>query len=227
MQIRRRFPREMAFYLIFLPHCGGMETHTNMKAIGRLIVSALVAALLLSLTSCGKAPTEDEAKKIAEELIKASCELNAIYFGEGMPHSEPAATSIYADVTDDAPYLTEDELRAATSAVFTENYAESIFSVYLGGYSDEDTGDVIFPRYVENGDRLTINLNIEPLVEKERTYDFSTAVLKKCRSKLIVIEYTTLIDGKEDCKVEVTLRLVNVTKDGEKVKEWRVDSPTY
>lgn len=198
-----------------------------MKTIGRLIVSALAAAFLLSLTSCGNAPTDDEAKNIAEELITASYELNTIYFGEGMPHYEPASTSIYADVTDDAPYLTEDELREATSAVFTENYAESIFSMYLGGYSDDDTGDVIFPRYIESGERLTINLNIEPLVEKERTFDFSTAVIKKCRTKLIVIEYTTLIDGIEDCKVEVTLRSVSVTKDGEKVKEWRIDSPTY
>lgn len=198
-----------------------------MKTIGRLIVFALAAALLLSLASCGKAPTDDEAKKIAEELITATYELNKIYFGVGMPHSEPASTSIYADVTDDAPYLTEDELRAATLSVFTENYAESIFSMYLGGYSDDETGDVIFPRYVETGDRLTINLKIEPLTEKERTFDFSSAVIKKCRSKLIVIEYTTLIDGKEDCKVEVTLRSVSIEKNGEKVKAWRVDSPTY
>ncbi len=182
--------------------------------------------MMLSLSSCAEPPTEDEAKSIAESLIVASYELNRIYFGEGLPYVEPDGNSIYADVTDDAAYRTEAELRLATLAVYTELYADSIFRMYLSGYSD-DTGSVIYPRYVESGDRLTVNLNVEPLISGERTYDFGSAVIKKCTAKLIVIEYDTFVDGEHDIKVEVTLRFGEITSDDGTVTAWRIDSPTY
>lgn len=193
----------------------------------KLILFILTSLLILTFSSCAEPPTEEEAKSIAEALIKSSYELNRIYYGEGLPHVEPEANSIYADVTDDAAYLTEDELREATLAVYTELYADSIFRMYLSGYSDEDTGSVIYPRYVESEDRLTVNLNIEPLISGERTYDFGSAVIKKCKAKMIVIEYDTYVDGEPDIKVEVTLRPQKIERDDYTVTEWRIDSPTY
>lgn len=184
----------------------------------------LVLALsLLCLSSCVEKLTQEEAIAVANELVSASIELNEIYYGEGLPYStEDSMAVIYAPVTDEAKYLTEAELKEATLSVFTENYANSIFAMYLTGYSDDD-GGIIYARYVDNGERLTINVNSEPLVENTRTYDYDSVEIVKLRRKKIVVSYDTFVNGVADVKVEVTL----VLSDTESGTVWRIDSPTY
>ncbi len=190
----------------------------------KLIILILLVSVLC-LPSCVKKLTEEEAIATANALVEASIPLNEIYYGKGLPYDKSADDKalLYAPVTDLAAYLTEGELREATLKVFTEEYAESIFTMFLTGYSDEETGGVIYARYVDNGERLTVNLGAEPLVEKERTYDLSSAEIVKLKRKMITVSYNTLVDGKEDIKVEVTLRLCE-TETG---NVWRIDSPTY
>lgn len=186
-----------------------------------LILLTLIS--MLCLPSCVEKLTQEEALAVAGELVSASLELNEIYYGEGLPYTdEDDAAVMYAPVTDEAKYVTEAELREATLKVFTEAYATSVFSMYLTGYSD-DEGGVIYARYIDNGERLTVNLQAEPLVENTRTYDLDSGKIIKLRRKMIVVEYDTFVDGVSDGKVEVTLRLV----DSESGKVWRLDSPTY
>ncbi len=191
-----------------------------MKKNITLFLAIVIAALCL--TSCAKKLSEDEALSMAETLVKASLPLNEVYYGAGLPYDKSADDKavMYAPVTDAAAYKTEDALRQATLDVFTEQYAETLFMMYLTGYSDEATGGVIYARYVDNGERLTVNLSSEPLIEKARTYDFSTAEIEKLKRKEIVVSYETLVGGEGDVRVEVTFRL---TDEG----EWRIDSPTY
>lgn len=178
---------------------------------------------MLCLTSCVKKLTDEEALAVAGELVTASLELNEVYYGKGLPYSDEDDEAVmYAPVTDEAKYITEAELREATLAVFTENYATSVFSMYLTGYSDED-GGVIYARYVDNGERLTVNLQSEPLVAHTRTYDLDSAEIVKLKRKMIIVAYDTFVDGEPDVRVEVTLRLVE-TENG---SVWRIDSPTY
>ena len=196
-----------------------MKTVNEMK---RFLILILILSMLC-LPSCVKKLTDEEALAVAGELVTASIELNEIYYGKGLPYADDDdAAVMYAPVTDEAKYITEAELREATLSVFTENYATSVFTMYLTGYSD-DEGGVIYARYVDNGERLTVNLQSEPLVEHTRTYDLDSAQIIKLRRKMIVVSYDTLVDGKPDVKVEVTIRLVE-TENG---NVWRIDSPTY
>ncbi len=199
--------------------------YDTMKKIFICVIALMLAAASVCFTSCGEKLSEDEALATAEALIKASLPLNEIYYGEGLPYDKEADDKavMYAPVTDGAAYITETELREATLEVFTEQYASSVFAMFLTGYSDDETGGVIYARYVDNGERLTVNLSAEPLVEKARSYDFSTAKIVKLKAKEIVIEYETLVDGEKDIAVEVTLKLDK--RDGGDV--WRIDSPTY
>lgn len=183
----------------------------------------ILALSMLCLSSCVEKLTQEEAIAVANELVSASIDLNEIYYGEGLPYStENSMAVVYAPVTDEAKYLTEAELKEATLSVFTENYSNSIFAMYLTGYSDDD-GGVIYARYVDNGERLTVNVQAEPLVEKTRTYDLDSAEIVKLKRKKIVVSYDTFVDGVADVRVEVTL----VLSDTESGMVWRIDSPTY
>lgn len=191
--------------------------------------ASIIALLLLfvMLAGCASGPSDDEASKIVSDLVRASYEMNIIYFGDGMPSvadvNDDTPVSFYSDLTDDAPYLTEAELREATLGVFTENYASVIFETFLSGVSDPDSGGVVFARYVEQGDRLTKKVEYEPLAPKMRTYDLENITIKRSRADYITATLKSYVDGVKDVDVTVTIRLEE--RDGENV--WRLDSPTY
>lgn len=193
-----------------------------------IIALILALAMLIGvLTGCAGGPPDDEAAKIVADLVRASYEMNIIYFGDGMPSradsGDEGKVGFYSDLTDDAPYLTEAELREATLRVFTENYSSVIFETFLSGVSDPDSGGVVYARYVEQGDRLTKKVEYEPLAPKTRTYDLKNITIERSRSDMITATLKSYLDGAPDVNVRVTVRLEE--RDGEKV--WRLDSPTY
>ena len=173
-----------------------------------------VIALFILLTSCAGGVPEDEAAGIVSELVEASLPLNEIYFGEGMPVEEDGYGA-YRAVTDDAPYLTEAALREATEAVFTGSYSEYLFGMFLTGYSDDDVDGVVYARYVENGDRLSMRVagDVEKIPARE--YDMDSIVIIRTTKDTIEAEITS-DDG---TVVDVTARLEDAG--------WRLDSPTY
>ena len=200
-------------------------------------VVAFLAAILMSVSvfGCAEGPSDDEAAAIVADLVEKSLELNVIYFGEGMPaeaDGDEDYVGYYSRVTDDAPYKTEEELREATLNVFTEKYSLVLFTTYLTGISDPDSGSVVYARYVENEDRLMKKTDYEPLVTYIRTYDLENITITRSTPDEIKATLSSFVNGVKDEEnvVEVTVRLEERKNEetGEKLGSvWRLDTPTY
>lgn len=209
----------------------------------KIILFALAAITVIALCSCGGAKySEDEIKTALNELLPASYELNEIYFGKGLPISDDKDTLDefysgfdsdieminYHPVSADCPYRNETQLREATLAVFTEDYAEYLFQRAFAGISAEmqnvdgltEVHNAIYAMYIEENGVLTVRLNLEedalPLGREFKT-DALNIIAQK--DNVVVVSVPTFIDGVYSMEVE--LRLVK-TPDG-----WRLDSPTY
>ncbi len=176
----------------------------------KFISVLLIISVMMPLSGCAKGLPDDEAAAVVAELVEASLELNVIYFGEGMPaeaDGDENFVGFYSRLTDDAPYLTEKELRQATLDVFTEAYAAVIFQTYLVGINDDGSGGTVYARYVENGDRLTKKTEYEQLAPKARTYDLENIRIVKSTPEYITATLQSYVEGKADAEVTVTLRL--------------------
>ena len=208
----------------------------------------LLITTLLLLSSCGGKMSEAEVSAVLGELIPASYPLNEIYFGEGLPISDDRAdveafysavgmdndiSLNYHPVSPEAAYTTVEEIRAATLEVFSESYANYLFTMAFDGLSsvfNEDTEEqltqtVSYARYMETDGILTVRMNIgEEAMPLNRTYD--TNDIEIIRDKLngshgyLLAEVQSYVDGQPDVKVEVKL-----VKNAE--GQFRLDSPTY
>jgi len=206
-----------------------------------LILLAVLAAVVL--TSCGGTP-ETEIAAALETLIPASMELNVIYFGEGLPISSDRETAEafyesmgagaeislnYHPVSPDAPYQTIDEIKTATLEVFSESYADYLFTMAFEGLStvfDEGTEtqvtkNVSYARYLETDGLMTVRMNIhEEAFPLNRTYDPADFSVLREKNGYILVEVQSYVDGVPDERIEV--KLVR-NADG----AFRLDSPTY
>ena len=208
----------------------------------------LLLSLLLLLSSCGGSVSEAEVSAVLAELIPASYPLNEVFFGEGLPISDDRAdveafysavgmdndiSLNYHPVSPEAPYTTVEEIREATLAVFSESYANYLFTMAFDGLSsvfnenteEQLTQTVSYARYMETDGILTVRMNIgDEAMPLHRTYD--TNDIEIIRDKLsgdhgyLLVEVQSYVDGQPDVKVEV--KLVK-NADG----QFRLDSPTY
>jgi len=212
----------------------------------KILFLALVLTLICSvfLVSCKEEVKYDEAeiKAALEELLPKSYELNVIYFGEGLPISddreviEEFYNSFESDieqinyhpVSADSPYQTEADLRAATLAVFTEDYSEYLFQRAFAGISGQlqniegetVTHNAMYAMYIEMNGVLTVRLNLgDEAIPLGREYAVDEMTVKSQKNGTVVVEMPTYYNGGLDLYVEV--RLVK-TENG-----WRLDSPTY
>ena len=205
----------------------------------KIISSVLAVLLLLGCVSCAKTKyTEDEIKAALESLIPASAELNEIYFGEGLPISgdedeyaeyyDSLDTDVdtlgYEPVAEDAKYHTEAELREATLAVFTEDYASFLFDrAFIGfsvTYDDETTVSAAYAMYIEMDGVLMKRVSVkDDAIPLGREYSIGELVIAKQKDDYVIVDVPTTVDGQTD--VTVRLKLV-MTAD-----VWRLDSPTY
>lgn len=193
-----------------------------MKKITVIILSVLMLSSFL--VSCGDVGyTEEELFDTAKGLIEASYEINEIYFGEGLPAKDQTSISsaLYAPVTDDCPYHSTSELKAAAQKVYTEDYCTILFKRGFEGTSLESEAKVVYARFIDDFDgSLTVRRDIgETALKVGRTYDFSTMKAEKMKKDEAVVTVTSLVDGKEDVSVTVTLKLESAG--------WRLDTPTY
>ena len=194
------------------------------KTLSIALALVFAAVLPISFVSCAAVPTEDEAIEIIENLLPRTYLLNEIYFGKGLDYIDDGSEGRYMPVSDDSPYLTEEELRTATEAVFSSDYSEAIFDIYLTGYSDDDTGSIIYARYYEYGDRLYIDTEAEVLVSSERTYDLESVEITSISSRFIVFTAQSYLDGTADEVIEIT---ITSEKDDDGETIWRINSATY
>ncbi len=195
---------------------------------------AALCVLLLALTACGKSGlTADEIRTLCEDLVEESYSLNDVYYGDGLPYEEDEAvleellgvgagslSLSYLPVAADAPLKSEDEIRAATEKVFSPEMCAMLYEIAFSGVSTEDESKVAFARYIQQGDYLTVRVDLkESAVDVGRTYNFDEMTVLVDEANRIRVELPSEVDGKKSVNVKITLVK---TADG-----WRLDSPTY
>lgn len=198
-----------------------------MKTTSRILAAVLGMVLVVCLSACGSGLSEAEIRSTFAALIDDSLALNIVYFGEGLPSiadDDEAVNSWYLPVSDDAPFQTEAEIRAATKAVFTTDLCEHLFTLGFTGMSvEDDDGErqtVTFARYIEQDGMLTVRTDLdEDAINVHRTYDYESMTILIDEGDCIIASFPTFLDGEPSVSVKVTIKK---TPDG-----WRLDSPTY
>ncbi len=217
-----------------------MEKRKTMK---KLYLAVLAAILCLTCTACGGVD-EAEVAAALETLLPASYPLNVVYFGEGLPISDDredvekfyaatgAANDIslnYHPVSPDAEFTSIEQIKEATLQVFSDAYAEYLFTMAFNGLSSvfnegtetQHTQTVSYARYMETDGYFTVRMNIaEEAFPVNRTYDAADFEIVRERDGYILVEVQSYVDGEKDQKVEVKL-----VRNAE--GEFRLDSPTY
>ena len=202
----------------------------------------IIPVMLLILASCAPANDPEEARDALEDLVEQSYALNEVYYGEGLPISDDREdverfyasfdtdiTSInYHPVAADAAFQSEDEIRTATEAVFSQSYCTYLFERAFAGISDtfdagtenEVTKTAAYARYIQYGETLTVRLNLaDEAIPLNRTYDCANAEILENKKNAVTFAVPSSVDGLPDEEVEI--KIVR-TDDG-----WRLDSPTY
>ena len=219
-----------------------MKHRVSRETFSRILSFSLV--LLVSsifLFSCGVSYTDDDVKNAVRELVPRSMELNDIYFGEGLPIAdnredverfyamfEGDVESVnYHPVAKDCKYQTIDDIKKATEAVFTPDYAKYLYELAFNGLSvtfNEGTElqtveTAAYARYIETNGVLTVRIDLPyEAMELTRTYDFERIEVILKTKHYAIVSVPTKKDGAE---LEIKLHLT-VTPDG-----FRLDTPTY
>lgn len=195
----------------------------------RAAAIAAAVAVLLSVSACGKTYSDEEIKSAAAELIEASYEINEIFFGEGLPSAEPEDTDVmkYLHIAEESPYHTEEEIKTAALAVYSEGYCKLLFQRAFSGFSLDDNSEdgidspqLVDARFVTYNDELVIlPLEEDDIMKLDRTYDTANITVLKQKSGTAIITVPSFVDGvKSD---DVRLNIIKTEKG------WRLDSPTY
>ena len=196
----------------------------------RILSVFLTALLLLSLASCGSGMSDGEIREIYRELVEASYTLNDVYYGDGLPFVNDPETMAslagvssrysYMPVAKTAPYQSEAEIRQATEAVFSKTLCEHLFVLAFEGMSTENEETVVFARYIEQDEILTVRIDLaDESLPMGRTYDFDSMTIISQNKNRITASFETEMNGEKSVNVKLTL-----------IKEeagWRLDSPTY
>lgn len=188
-------------------------------------VLLITLVFTLSLCACNNSGVpEEELAKTAGQLIEASYEINEIFYGDGLEvdegtsvieYEDAAATGNYCRVTDDCPYRSIDEIKAAAEKVFTEEYLSDIYESAFEG------NDILRPRYgTDSQGYLTRDITLgSPKQTGEWTeWDISSIKIKKANGSAAVFSVTGTYRGQKDDEVMQMIK----TTDG-----WRLDSSTY
>ncbi len=207
-----------------------------MKTVSRLLAVLLLCALPLSLTACqGSGLTDTEIRAVFEDLTLRADPLTVAFYGDGLAPMEKAdaiarmgideadfAKYLYLPVSADAPFQSEDELRAATLAVFSPEMAALLLSRGFDGVRTDDDELLESPRYIQRDGFLTVRRNLaENAYEVDRDFDFEEMTVLLDEADRIRIEVPSSIGGEPSVSVRLTAVL---SKDG---LTWLLDSPTY
>ncbi len=203
------------------------------KKMKRLVVIFLVISALLTLSSCGKKPTDEEIIEAAKPLVTASALINDIFYGDGIPYAVgnigngAGTTGNYAPA--DPLYLEEigvkstADLRKMTSKVYSEGVCYIIFSTKLSSVSDGTT----YAGYAEY-----IDLGESGLMVYTKREDYINANVEYLLDTMQVVEKTAAT-----ARVSIEVKLSQIDKEQSRLKEfdmiktedgaWLLDSMTY
>lgn len=160
-----------------------------------------ITILLLAtavMTSCESTPDYDpaELKTALDELLPLSYELNEIYFGEGLPQTDDQAlvdklygafaanvkSLNYHPVAEDCGYSSIAEIKAATEAVFTEDYCAYLYELAFDGISsdkveveaeteaEEEEGEIGEGEIIESGGEITSSYTAPVMLDVTASY---------------------------------------------------------
>jgi hypothetical protein len=204
----------------------------KLHLLWRLCALGLVMlCILTALPACArsKPPRLEDIYDEAVELIEASFEVNDIVFGYGLPTY--AYGSEYAEmlriydkapqfenVTEYATVATLESIKIRMSAVYSAAYVESLFTPLFDGYAYEEGS--MPAQYREDSSRLYQWKNYQPLVTRQRIYDYASMRVVSGDEKTAVIEIDSHLENEQTTLV---VELVLVLENG----EWRLDTPTY
>lgn len=192
----------------------------------KFLILLFALILPLSLIGCKGPFSDSEAGQILSDLLEKEVELNRYVYGDGFSTLEDPSedadktTAIYYRVNADAPYHSVDELKAAVTAVYSEEVAQ-IVNTYA--FENTDTVKARFCEYYENGKvadlQLDVTLNHPPYELKTVIYP-STATVKRSTATIISmeVEYSNVSDG-ERRTMEVRLLKENDI--------WKLDTQTW
>lgn len=117
-------------------------------------IPLLLTLAALTLSSCGGSKYDPaELRSALDTLLPPSFELNEIYFGEGLPATEDKAlidrlygtfaanvkSLNYHPVAADCGYSSIEDIKTATEAVFTDEYAAYLYELAFAGIASDTT----------------------------------------------------------------------------------------
>lgn len=213
---------------------------------GRRILSLLLCVLLLvcslpCLSACSDPPprVEDVYDRVVQLITDAQI-INTVFYGAGLPvyayDSEYAISTqmyfgfadegVYELVTEDAPFRSIDEMKAAAEKVYSADFLAGIYTGLFVGYAITDGAGTLHtsaPRYYEiDGNLYQIREDREAfdrLHGQTRVFDFSTMQIVKpstsTRCYLSIASYLST-----DPSAPVTEPITIVFRNG----EWFLDS---
>ena len=189
----------------------------------------------MSLCSCGSEPPAlGDVKDDFVALIEASYEINGIVFGDDIETYERDNEEVikngtyynvddgfynYEFLTENNKYRSEDEIRAAALAVYSEDYISSVLDACFDGFMDENGDTAVQPKFLSYTGMLMLNTEYQVYVSGDRRYDFDTMEIASPSNAKLVNVTIDAIDGDERSQTRLTF----VLQDG----QWRLDSPTY
>ncbi len=198
---------------------------------------ALILALCTCLSACSGIKSAPPLSEVYDEfvaLIEASHQLNVVLYGHGLPtyeYKSALATHNSMYIFDNrgereyvspyAKFATEQSIKDAVEAVYSERYTESVMGMmFVGATLGDDTGTAIAARYSQDDTWFYQNRLYEPVVTNMRVYDYASMKIVKPSSQ----EYVNVeIDSYAPGQGWMTFKLSFIHEEN----GWRLDSPTY
>lgn len=202
----------------------------------KLIAVFLIAASVMGAAVGCSRPQPPDLSEVYDRyvyLIENAADVNTVFFGEGLPvyhrgDDEAEIQNMYYGVADDgreyvkpyAMFQSIDKIKAAAERVYGSEYLKSLYESLFTGYTAEELGVVLPPRYLEDEKGFYQNANVTPLTSGTKVYDYAT---------MRILPEST----KTNVRVEVECYEVNAPDDRMTVKvsfvyesgNWYLDSP--
>ena len=162
----------------------------------KIVVTVLTVLMLISLiptvSGCASVPAVEEIYDRVVFLVEESYELNALFYGCGLPVWEEDSEYVdfmhlyyglnsaqsYEMITQNAKFYSVDEIKQAAEKVYSKDYLNDVlYKTAFDGYAIEDGagGAVVgVSRYYENEGYFWQAKNHKVFYTAMRIYDYST-----------------------------------------------------
>ncbi len=202
----------------------------------KLLSVIMILSLLVLLVSCNRKYDEETVKTEAEKLIRASENLNEIFWGRGIDYIDNANTGNgnYREASYSAlkkfGFTTIKGLEELTRATFSESYADSILATTTASIIDEDGIQFLARYYQKYTDEtytepecIMVYTQTKPLLVDKVEYFYDSLKVTHSKKETVFVEIDCKVvreDGKTQTK---TLEIGLIEEDN----GWRISTPTY